>query len=682
MKAPSLSDDIPSPMGAAEYQFLLKLSDTIRPLFHASDIKREVCTMLSEVMAAERVSYAEIGPDGDAIINIAHQQPGIGIIEGSFNLDSYGKQLMDRLRAGETVVIEDLALEPSLNAQERQAYSTVCVQSYIAVPLIKASSLVAILSISVNRPRQWTPNEVFMLQKAGERTWETVERARAEHARRLIEQRSQQIFDSIDQGLCIIKMIYDEQDQPIDYLFLYTNPAFFTHTGLSDVVGKRMKELKPEHEQVWFERYGRIAKTGVPERFEQVASALNRYFEIYGFRVDAPEQRMVGVLFKDITTRQAADQALARANKAKDDFLAVVSHELRNPLNLIQLNAELLARVPEAQTQPVILRASQTLRRTVKSLATVVDDLLDLSRINTGKLALQCNSYDLETAVSELVASIHEEAFNRAITLSCELQPGISIHADSARIEQVIWNLLSNALKFTPNGGAIHVSLHKADGMAVLEVTDTGQGIPADVLPNIFDMFVQEDASSSRAKGGLGIGLALVKQIVELHQGRAEAASQGKGTGASFRIILPLSATVPQETPVSIPQAQRSVKLLLVEDNQHSAELLAQLLSLQGYSVDLAFDGQAGLDAALGAASPYDLILSDIDMPGMDGLQMARQLRSHDKTQATPLVAVTGIASAANQEKIRAAGFNDVVAKPLTLAAINNAVQGLLASQS
>lgn len=678
MKAPSLPNDSPGPMGAAEYEFLLKLSDTIRPLFDASDIKHEVCTLLCEMTAAERVSYAEIGPDGDAIISMAHQQPGVGLIEGSFNLDSYGKQLMDKLRAGETVVIENLAEEASLDEAARQLYSKVGVQSYIAVPLIKGHSLVAVLSISVNRPRQWTANEVFMLQKAGERTWETVERARAENARRLVEQRSQQIFDSIDQGLCIIKMIYDEQDQPIDYLFLYTNPAFAIQTGLHNVVGKRMKALKPEHEQVWFERYGRIGKTGVPERFEQVASALNRYFEIHGFRVDAPEQRTVGVLFKDISLRQAADEALARANKAKDDFLAVVSHELRNPLNLIQLNAELLARVPEAQTQPVILRASQTLRRTVKSLATVVDDLLDLSRINTGKLALQRNSFDLETAVSELVASIHEEAFSRAITLSCELQPGVSIHADSARIEQVIWNLLSNALKFTPDGGAIHVSLYQAQGMAVLEVTDTGQGIPADILPGIFDMFVQEDVSSSRTKGGLGIGLALVKQIVELHQGKAEAMSQGRGTGACFRIVLPLSQSVAAETPAITPAAQRCVRLLLVEDNQHSAELLAQLLHFEGYQVDVAFEGQAGLDAALGADKSYDLILSDIDMPGMDGLQMASQLRLHDKTMATPLIAVTGIASVTNQEKIRAAGFNDVVPKPLTLAAINIAVQRLL----
>lgn len=678
MKAPTMRDHAPDAMGEAEYQFLLKLSNSIRPLVNTEEIKQCVCKMLCEAMPAERASYAEISAVGDAMINISYQRPGIAEIHGSFELDKFGKGLMDRLRMGETLVMRDIKHEDSLSEQERHAYASVGVQSYIAVPLIKQSTLMAMLSINASAPRQWSAHDVLLLQKAAERTWETVERARAERALSLTEMRSQQIFDSIDQGMCIIKMVYDGAGNPIDYIFLHTNAAFANQTGLVNVIGKGMRELAPQHEQIWFDTYARIDRTGVPERFEHRAEALKRFYEVYGFRIDEPEQHTLGVLFKDISSRITTEQALIKANKAKDDFLAVVSHELRNPLNLILLNAELLGRLPEASSQPIIQRVADTLSRTVKNLATVVDDLLDLSRINTGKLALQRSHYHLENLVERLATSFQDEASQNAVPLSLELQPGIVIYADSTRIEQVIWNLLSNALKFTPSGGAIHISLSARDEWAVLEVTDTGQGIPADVLPHVFDMFVQEDSSSSRINNGLGIGLALVKQIVELHQGRVEAFSQGKGMGASFRIFLPLSHSATQETSQAKPGPERPIRLLLVEDNGNSAELLAQLLTLEGYAVDVAFDGQSGLKQATNAKHGDDLILSDIDMPGMDGFQLARLLRAHEKTAATPLIAVTGIALQGSRDKLYSAGFNDVVSKPITIAAIHTAVKNLL----
>ncbi|MCB5191824.1 response regulator [Methylobacillus arboreus] len=495
-----------------------------------------------------------------------------------------------------------------------------------------------------------------------------------EHALRLSEKRFQQMFDSIDQGLCIIQMVYDAQDQPVDYIFLHTNSAFASQTGLIDAVGKRMRDLAPDHEQFWFDIYGRIDRSGVPERFEHKAASLNRFYEVYAFRIDEPDKHTVGILFKDISSRVEADQALIRANKAKDDFLAVVSHELRNPLNLIQLNAELLARIPQAGTQPIIRRTAETLSHTVKGLTKVVDDLLDMSRINTGKLALQSTTYDLGESLQALIESIQQEAQSNSIHISADLQSGINIHADPTRIEQVIWNLLSNALKFTPAGGYIQVSLVKHNDKAVIEVADSGQGIPPEVLPKVFDMFVQEDSSPSRLKGGLGIGLALVKEIVELHKGQVEVFSQGKGAGATFRVYLPVSDPVLKEVADTKPGEGRPIRILLVEDNQSSAELLAQLLTLEGYAVDLALEGQAGLTKATNAKNDYDLILSDIDMPGMDGFQLATQLRLHDNTVTIPIIAVTGIANENNLEKILAAGFSAVVPKPLTLEAINAAV--------
>ncbi|MGY1488621.1 ATP-binding protein [Methylobacillus pratensis] len=673
-----MRDHTPYAMGGAEYQFLLKLSNSIRPLSNTEEIKQCVCKMLCETMPAERACYAEISGVDDAMINVCYQRPGIAQIHGSFELDRFGKDLVERLRSGETLIMRDIQQEPSLSAEERHAYASVGVQSYIAVPLIKQSTLMAVLSINASAPRQWSERDAFLLRKAADRTWETVERARAERALSLTEIRSQQIFDSIDQGMCIIKMVYDANGKPIDYIFLHTNAAFASQTGLVNVIGKGMRELAPQHEQFWFDTYARIDQTGVPERFEHKADALKRFYEVYGFRIDEPEQHTVGLLFKDISPRIAAEQALIKANKAKDDFLAVVSHELRNPLNLILLNAELLGRLPEADTQPIIQRTAETLSRTVKNLATVVDDLLDLSRINTGKLALQCSQCHLETLVQKLVTSFQDEADQNTIALSFELQPGIVIHADSTRIEQVIWNLLSNALKFTPAGGAIDISLSARDDWAVLKVSDTGQGIPGEVLPYVFDMFVQEDSSSSRINNGLGIGLALVKQIVELHQGKVEALSQGKGTGASFRICLPLSHSATQETSQATPGLDRPLHLLLVEDNRSSAELLSQLLTLEGYAVDVAFDGQSGLDQVANAKYSYDLILSDIDMPGMDGFQLARLLREHEKTATTPLIAVTGIPIQGSRDKLYSAGFNDVVSKPITIAAIHSAVKNLL----
>lgn len=675
LKAPTMHDATPSSMGEDEYQFLLKLSSTIRPLVNTEEIKRCVCKMLCEAMSAERAIYSEISAVGDAMINVSYQTPGIAEIHGKFELDQFGKDLMGRLRMGETLIMQNIQQEASLNAEERQAYASVGVQSYIAVPLIKQSMLMAVLSVNATMPRRWSRRDALLLQKVAERTWETVERARAEHALCLTEMRSQQIFDSIDQGMCIIRMVYDRDGKPIDYIFLHANAAFASQTGLANVIGKGMRELAPHHEQFWFDTYARIDRTGVPERFEHKAEALKRFYEVYGFRIDDPEEHTVCVLFKDISSRIAAEQALLKANKAKDDFLAVVSHELRNPLNLILLNAELLARIPEAQTQPIIQRTAETLSRTVKNLAIVVDDLLDLSRINTGKLALQCHCLHFEPLVRRLITSFQDEAQHNGIALSHALQPNLLIHADAARIEQVIWNLLSNALKFTPSGGAIHVSLSSRDDWAILEVSDTGQGIAAEVLPHVFDMFVQEDSSSSRIKGGLGIGLALVKQIVELHQGKVEACSRGKGTGANFRVFLPLSRTVPAEAGQDPSTLDHSVRLLLIEDNQDSANLLSHLLTLEGYQVDVALGGKSGLEMIETAEYSYDLILSDIDMPDLDGFQLARRLRANEKTATTPLIAVTGINLQGNNEKLHSAGFNDVVSKPVSVAAIHAALR-------
>jgi two-component system CheB/CheR fusion protein len=357
------------------------------------------------------------------------------------------------------------------------------------------------------------------------------------------------------------------------------------------------------------------------------------------------------------------------AARVRDEFFAVLSHELKQPLNLIQLTAEMLSRIPEAATLPAIVRGTGTIKRMVKGQARIIDDLMDLSRLHTGKLTLTYSQLDLSERVSQVVKLMEEEAKQKKLTLQIDVCASeLIIQGDLVRIEQIVWNLLSNALKFTPQGGTVHVQVRReADDMACIEVTDTGSGIAPELLPHIFDMFRQGNNGTARQYEGMGIGLALVKELVHSHGGRVEAESRGEGLGAAFRVYFP--ATNPHfSVPATDTSRTRSLvgkRILLVDDSVETVEALAALLANEGAQVTSALGAAQALELVGGAAETFHLIISDIGMPEMDGYGLLAALRALQPTASTPAIALSGFTRPSDVNRALSAGFETHIRKPV-----------------
>ena len=368
---------------------------------------------------------------------------------------------------------------------------------------------------------------------------------------------------------------------------------------------------------------------------------------------------------------------LQRASVLKDEFLAVMSHELKHPLNLIHVNAELLARLPEVRESASVARAAELIRRTVLSQAKIIDDLLDLSRVRTGKLGLSKTALEWSVVIERVVDAVEGDVAAKRIKLECEIDPAASsINADPVRVEQMVWNLLSNALKFTPSGGSIRVTLALDGGFGRLDVADTGQGISGDFLPHVFEMFRQASHGVARSEGGLGIGLALVKHLAEEHGGRVAVASEGVGRGARFSVWLPLAEqAAARPLGASATPALDKLRVLLVDDVQDALESFATLLQLEGAEVTAVRSGAEALAAVENAQ--FDLLFSDIAMPGMDGYALIAALRANSRTANLPAIALTGFGRSQDVKRAIVAGFDAHLAKPIEMDELLHVVERL-----
>jgi signal transduction histidine kinase len=362
-------------------------------------------------------------------------------------------------------------------------------------------------------------------------------------------------------------------------------------------------------------------------------------------------------------------------NKAKDEFLAMLGHELRNPLSAISSAATLIGL--DGVSPENALRARQIIGRQCDHLSRIVDDLLDLGRVMSGKILLERKRFDLSALLTTCMETLSATGRTRDYTVRLDSMPAW-VHADPTRAEQIIINLLDNAFKYTAPGGVIEVSVGHDGGAAVLEVRDNGVGIAPDLLPHVFDVFVQGESSLDRAQGGMGIGLALVHQLVGLHDGSIAAFSDGTGQGSRFVLRLPVAATEPA-TPAgaaSADAAQADCCALIVEDNEDGREMMAMLLDSFGTRVLQAADGATGLAAA--RAHLPDIALVDIGLPGMDGYEVARQLRADPATQGIRLVALTGYGLHEDQQRALAAGFDLHLVKPVPPGRLREAIMSCM----
>jgi PAS domain S-box-containing protein len=374
---------------------------------------------------------------------------------------------------------------------------------------------------------------------------------------------------------------------------------------------------------------------------------------------------------------QRARAEAEQASRAKDQFLAMLSHELRNPLASIR-NA-LTAAVLDRAKAP---RALDIASHGADQLVRLVDDLLDVTRITQGRITLRSEALSFGKVLERAIEATQAAFEERSLDVATSLPPfELEVDGDAARLEQVIGNLLTNAAKYTEPGGRIAISLQHSDGCAVLRVRDSGIGISADLLPRIFEVFVQGEQTIDRAPGGLGLGLTLVKQLVEMHGGRVEARSEGLGRGAEFVVSLPARVRAAAE-PAKKESKRRSggpqARVLIVEDNADAAESLMILLELLGLQVRTAHDGSAALDAA--RASRPDLMLIDIGLPGMDGYELAAEIRRDEALRGVTLVALTGYGQEEDRQRAFAAGFDHHMVKPVDVEEVEKVVARLASS--
>jgi signal transduction histidine kinase len=377
----------------------------------------------------------------------------------------------------------------------------------------------------------------------------------------------------------------------------------------------------------------------------------------------------------EVAQRKRAEQMLKEADRRKDEFLAMLAHELRNPLAPIRNSIHILQqRIPDEES---LRRPLEMMERQVRQLAGLVDDLLDVSRITRGQINLRKQTLELSEVVAQAVEASRPflEARRHHFDIQMPDEP-IFVQADPTRLSQVILNLLNNAAKYTEDGGYINLSVERSGAEVVLRIRDNGMGIPPEMLPKIFELFVQGERTLDRAQGGLGIGLTVVRRLVELHGGSVQAFSEGSGRGSEFVIRLP---TMPAPlTPAGNGQAGerehrdgRSGKpglrwrILIVDDNRDSAESLATLLQMFGHEVRTAYDGETGLSVAE-QFSP-DIILLDIGLPRLSGLEAARRIRHDLGLHDALLIAMTGYSQEEDKRRSREAGFNAHLVKPVDL---------------
>lgn len=542
---------------------LVRVSDLIRTLQDPDELSYAVAQTVGTHLNVRRCLFNETDVERD--LEIVHRDycDGADSVAGEHRISEYSSITSAEMERGKTVINFDSKIDPRTAADYERSYAPNGERAYVAVPLMRDGRWVASLWASDDRPRQWSREEVSLLQTVAERTWTAIQKLRAEAEREQLLQREQEARDAAE-----------------------------------------------------------------------------------------------------------------KANQLKDEFLATLSHELRNPLNVILGYSELLLRMPEIERSSRLAQMAEALRRNAQSQSQLINDLLDLSRLQRGKISLNQETVSLAAIIDSAVETVRADASLKGIDIrllgSDQL---LLVDGDRLRLQQIAWNLLNNAVKFTPHGGRIDIGLQNDNGSAVLVVADSGQGIEPAFLPHVFEMFRQADSSNSRRHGGLGIGLALVQQLVQLHGGTIQAHSEGPNKGSRFTVRLPLlRETGPLSS--SVLAASAAVKLtipprtsfLIVDDSEDTIGMLEQLLKMSGANVTTATNGKDAL--RLASEHEYDVILSDISMPEMDGFEFLQRLRKIDGRQHVPVVAITGFGRSDDIQRARAAGFYSHLTKPLNLDAL------------
>ena len=624
---------------AALQAFRLELSDMLRPLTDPDAIIAVASSLLGHQLGASRVLYAEVD-EASGTIDVRRDwtDDGVASVAGrASRLEQFGPAVIEALRAGTTVVVEDITKDER-TAAHADAYARVGVRAFLALPLVKGGRLSIVLLVQQEEPCRWRAADLQRAQDMAERTWSYVETARAQVALRAERDQSQYVFDSMTEGFAML-------DPECRLVQMNAEGMRIGRVSGPEVIGRKVWEIWPK-----------VVGSGLGELYHQVMEtgrgASVEYRRVTGDdEVSWVEVRAypalnggLAVFYRDINERKQAEEKLKEADRRKDEFLAMLAHELRNPLAPIAAAAELLS--IDGLTQEDIKHTSEVLSRQVSHMTSLVNDLLDMSRVTSGLVTLVRAPMDIKSIIAEAMEQV--EPLIRARDHHLAVLPAAvpaMVWGDHKRLVQVLANLLNNAAKYTPPGGNIVVQVEALEGYVAMTVRDNGIGMSPELVKSAFELFAQAQRTPDRAEGGLGIGLALVRGIVELHGGSVTAHSAGAGRGSEFRVLLPRAGEIgPAPEKPGQPMADEpegdELRILIVDDNQDAAKMLAMLLRIAGQRVYVEYHPTRALELAR-TARP-DVCLLDIGLPEMDGNELARRLRAQPETANAVLIAVTG----------------------------------------
>ena len=654
--------------------------------------------------ASHTVPHASVADDTAAIADaVAHAGPRARLLLADDNADmrAYVRELLAPLYELELVADGEQALAAALRVRPDLILSDVMMPRLDGFGLLKA--------VRENEGLRDIPF-ILLTARAGEeariegleagaddylvkpfiarellaRVAGTLALARLRGELRASEVRFQTVLDASPAGLTLLAAERDEQDRIIDFRWVYLNQPAQEMIGkpLRELIGQRINEGSADKRErtALYDSYVCAVETGATQTVEAPGQSPGLSEKIY-FNLVARFGDGVLVWFIDITANKRTERvlheqslALREADRRKDEFLAMLAHELRNPLAPIRNANELLGKILTI-ADPRVESAIAITRRQVAQLTRLVNDLLDVSRVTQGRIELQRRTVDIPHIIVQAIEAVQpilRERRHRLVSVHSAEHPALYVYADPARLIQCVVNVLTNAAKYTDPGGQITVQTRAEGKQAVIEIADTGVGIAPELLPHMFELFVQGDRSLDRSQGGLGVGLAVVKRLVKMHQGTVVARSAGPGHGATFEIRLPLIEHLhARPAELALPKVP-AARILIVDDNRDAADSLGALLALEGHLVETAYSAAD----ALRRAAPFraQVVLLDIGLPQMDGYEVARRLRRMPELRETRVIAVTGYGQRQDRERAAAAGFDQHLVKPVSPASVARAL--------
>jgi PAS domain S-box-containing protein len=674
-------------------RFMADLHTALLPLADPDEIMSVTVRMLGQYLNVDRCGYAEYDRKGDYFVVRGDYTRGPTIsIVGRYPMSEFADREREILRENHAYVVNDIEAE-SPPGTDLSIYGRGQIRSMVCVPLKKNGDFVARMAVHQKTPRRWSSEEIQLITTVADRCWESVERSRVMRSLKESEERFAKAFRISPNALVISRIA--------DGVLLEVNESFVSLSGYSrdELIGKstilldlyadpadreRALAILKERKSVRDFEFKMKRRSGEVRSILFSADPLDLHGEHCWLTIgyDITERKQAEEERERLLAREKAARAEAEAaNGIKDTFLATMSHELRTPLTSIMGWACMLksGSLSESQSR----RAVQVIEQSAKSQARLVDDILDVSRIITGRFKLDLEAVEIDRVFRAAVEVIRPTAEAKRITLDALIDDaGSIVRGNADRLQQVIWNLLSNAVKFTNEGGRIETRLKRLDNKIEISVTDNGIGIDSQFMPYVFERFRQADSTSTRRYGGLGLGLAVVRHVVELHGGTVSASSAGPGRGATFTLTIPLATvslplkgphgrtkyelrSLAEPTPVAEGQRLVGVSVLVVEDDPDTLEMLKFVLADSGAEVFTAGSTSDALKA-LECWRP-DALISDLAMPDEDGYELIAQVRSRSPRQGgdIPAIALSAYTRAEDSLHALAAGFQMHVPKPV-----------------